>query len=133
MAAREKLAMPDLSNATDGFIVDEMGKLAVMESRVKALRKYYREALLARLKIPAEGEIVPLQVSGETTFVGNVSRNESTRLDQTAIKEEFDQDWIDAHSKTSEVTTVRFALKEGAVNPAVTDLLTQMMRELDLE
>lgn len=131
MAAKRQ--MPDLSNATQEMLIDELGKMSLVENEAKALRKYYKEALCAKLGIDPSKDILPVVVPGDTIFDMDISQYPSSRLDQAKIKETFDQDWIDKYSKNGIVTTFRPKLKDGVNKPIVNELIDRMKQELDLE
>jgi hypothetical protein len=94
MSKRRKFKMPDLSNATPTFLVDELGKLREQASDLKKLEGVYKQALMARLN----GKQV---VEGEE-FVAMISSEKRTSLDTSKIKEEMDDDWVQEHSRTTE-------------------------------
>lgn len=131
MAAKRQ--MPDLSNATQEMIVDELGRLSLIENEAKALRKYYKEALYARLGLDPEKVIPDQVIVGDSIFDADISQYDDTRLDQTRIKEKHDQDWIDKWSRTKAITKVTPKLKAGINKPIVNELIARMKAELDLE
>ena len=98
--AKLKSKMPDLDNATPGFLVDELG--AVRE-KIKDLQKYegyYKEALKARLE-PGQAT-----VDGEV-FSALIDEVEQVRLDTTGIRKDMDEEWIDKYSKLVEFITIK--------------------------
>lgn len=133
MAPRTKFEPPNLENATPEMLVDEMGKLSVVESYVKKLRGFYKEAYYARQGIKAEdmlsGESKP--GSGDT-FTCSTARSDPRRFDQTQFSEDY-PDLFEQYKKEKPQLTTRFTLKDGVDKPIVEDLLEQMKRELDLE
>lgn len=132
MAPKTKVLMPDLRNSTPSMLVDEMGKLSVLESHVKKLRAYYKDAYYQKMGIESkEISKMPEPIQGET-FTATTTQSEPQRIDQTMLKEKYPEIAAEC-TKGSVVTTTRFTLNEGVVNPVVNDLLQQMMRELDLE
>lgn len=133
MAPRTKFEPPNLENATPEMLVDEMGKLSVVENYVKKLRGYYKEAYYARQGIKAEnllsGESKP---GGGDLFVCETTRSDPRRFDQTAFAADHPA-LFEEYKKEKPQLTTRFTLKEGVVKPVVEDLLEQMKRELDLD
>jgi len=128
-----KFQAPDLSNATPEFLCDEMGKLSVVENYVKKLRGVYKEAFLARIGIKADEMLngQTIDNSGEV-FHAMTTRSDPVRIDQEKLKGEYPDVYI-ACLKSKPQLITRFSLKEGATNPIVNDLLTQMKQELDLD
>lgn len=128
-----KFKPPDLSNATPEMLVDEMGKLSVLENYVKKLRKFYREALYARVGYVAEeflnGEA---RMQNGETFVGTTSRSDPERISTKLLQENYPDIAVECTVSAPQLMT-RFTLKEGVTNPIVNDLLEQMKKELDLE
>lgn len=97
-----KERMPDLSNATPPFLVDELGKVRAQMSKIKRLEGYYKEALSARW--PAgESECSGENFTCEREYVSQV------RLDTDKIRADMDEDWIKEHSK--EVNYYQFKVK----------------------
>lgn len=132
MAPRTKVQMPDLTNATPTMLVDEMGKLSVLESYVKKLRAYYKDAYYQKVGIESkELGKMPEPLAGEV-FTATTSQSEPQRVNVTLLKEKYPEIAAEC-TGGSVVTTTRFTLNEGVVNPVVNDLLQQMLKELDLE
>lgn len=145
MARAAKWVAPDLSNATPTMLLDEMGKLSIMEGQIKKMRSFYKEAYYARIGIKEEesdgskdytinGEPIPeagVVMSGET-FIATTVQSFPNRLDQTAFKE-AEPEMFEKYVKIGNQLTTRFALAEGVVNPVVNDLLAQLKAELDLD
>lgn len=124
---------PDLSNATPEMLIDEMAKLSIMENHIKFMRKVYKEAYYARADIKVE-EMLNGQAktgSGET-FIATTTRSDPTRIDTTALKEEYPDIAAKVSKQTPQLAT-RFSLKEGVTNPKVESLLEAMKKELDLD
>jgi hypothetical protein len=81
--------IPNLENATPGFLVDEIKRLRVEASRLKFLEGVYKQALEARL--------TPEQLSGVTMVEGEKNygmRKKMTqeRVDTDAVREYFKND-----------------------------------------
>lgn len=142
MAKASKFVAPDLSNATPSMLLDEMGKLSVMEGQIKKLRAFYKEAYYARMGIKLDGQI-PLygddlfpQVEGVTSegelFKATTTVSFPSRVSTTLLKEKYPDIAAECTVEGAQFTT-RFSLLEGACNPVVNDLLEQMRKELDLD
>jgi hypothetical protein len=133
--ATKKFIAPDLSNATPTMLLDEMGKLSVMENQIKKLRAVYKEAFYARAGINKEemevGDPGAIINEGEI-FKATTIRTMPKRFDSTALKETNPEVW-EAFTKEGDQLTTRFVLKEGVENVEVNSLLEQMKRELDLD
>jgi len=59
MARTKSDAMPDLSNATPSFLIDEIGTQRVIKTAAEKLEKFYKTALYARMgddETTVEGE-----------------------------------------------------------------------------
>lgn len=129
-----KFIPPDLSNATPEMLVDEMGKLSVVENHAKKLRAFYKEAYLARKSIPiADKFSANSEVSqAGDIFVATTTRSDPARVDIDDLKTNHFDTYKEVLKQKPQLTT-RFTLKEGVINPIVNDLLLQMKQELDLE
>lgn len=131
--ASKKFQAPDLSNATPMMLVDEMAKLSLIENYAKALRKFYREALYARVGYNVEdfanGEA--RDYSGEK-FTATTTRSDPGRVSTTLLKEKYPEIADECTVHTGQLAT-RFSLNGGVTNPVVSDLLEQMKKELDLD
>jgi hypothetical protein len=101
MATKTK-KMPNLDNATPGFIVDELGSVREEIKNLVKFEGYYKEALKARLE-PGQAT-----VDGET-FSALIVDTEQVRLDTARIKEDMDEVWLDEHSKLIEFITIKTA------------------------
>lgn len=136
-----RFVAPNLDNATPQFLLDEMGALSVIESHVKRLRAFYKEAYYARIGIVPnvaggfmmeEGEFPREGVMKEgDTFVATTTMTEPSRFDQKAFAEVYPKIFEEFKRSKPQLTT-RFQLKEGVNNPVVNDLLQQMKDELGL-
>jgi len=128
-----KFVAPDLTNATPTMLLDEMGKLSIMENQIKKLRGVYKEAYYARTGIKLDDFANGQEVSntGEL-FIATTSRSDPERLDTGKVKKEY-PDVAAACTVSRGQLTTRFTLKEGVTNPVVSDLLAQMKAELDLD
>lgn len=103
MARKVKYKLPDLTNATPAFLIDEIGKLAEASNHAKKLSKMYKEALTARLPDYRETE----EFQGDTF---KLRRNKYTmeRLDNDKAKETLDRaGLLNEHLKVLEITSMR--------------------------
>lgn len=133
MAPRTKFEPPNLENATPEMLIDEMGKLSVLESYVKKLRGYYKEAYYARKEIICDNMVNGEAIAGQgDLFICATTRSDPERFDQTSFAADHPKLFEEYKVSKGQLTT-RFSLKEGAEKPLVEDLLAQMKRELDLE
>jgi len=131
MAPRTKFEAPNLSNATDSFLADELGKLSIIENYAKKLRGFYKDALYARKGINTLEAVAPVEIPGEI-FVIQVSQYPSSRLDTTAFKEDHPE-LYEKYLKKTDITRSLPLLKQGATNPIVGALIDQLKAELNLD
>lgn len=129
-----KFIVPNLDNATPTSLLDEMGRLSIMESQVKKLRAFYKEAYYARTGINVDDENFPMEgiVNVGETFIATTTRTEPERFDQSTFSGDH-PDLFETYKKSKPQLTTRFNLKEGVVNPVVNDLLEEMKKELGLD
>lgn len=129
----KKLEMPNLDNATDEFILDEMGKLSMIENYAKKMRAFYKEVYYSRKGIKNDDDF-PIEgvVHTGETFIATTTQSFPNRLDQTALKESKPE-IFEEFTKTGQQLTTRFTLAQGVVNPIVNDLIEQLKAELDLD
>ena len=138
----KRFVAPNLDNATPMSILDEMGRLSIMENQIKKLRAYYKEAYYARIGIRKEPdgfmlddhtfpEIDGVVKQGET-FIATTTISHPQRVSTELVKEKYPDVAAECTIDSDQLTT-RFSLREGVVNPTVNDLLEQMKKELDLE
>jgi hypothetical protein len=128
-----KYKMPDLRNATDAFIVDELAKLSIVENYAKKLRAYYKETLYSRRGInPLAENIATTDTIGEM-FVATTKQYPSTRVSADKVKEAHPDDWETLYGTTINILTTTFALKAGVDNPDMNALLEEIKRELELD
>ncbi len=135
MAKTSKFVAPNLDNATPEFLLDEMGKLSIMESQVKRLRAFYKEAYYARTGIKLDNFTLGgsnTEVREGDTFIATTSRSDPNRVNVSLLKEKYPEIAAEVTESKGQLTT-RFSLKEGVVNPIVNDLIAQMKAELDLD
>jgi len=87
MAGRQvDKTIPNLENATPGFLVDEIERLRLEQARAKYLEGIYKQALDAR--------VTPEQKAGTqfiqgTNAIGNYRWQKQERVDTDAVKEYF--------------------------------------------
>lgn len=129
-----KFVAPNLDNATPTSLLDEMGRLSIMEGQIKKLRAVYKVAYYARTGIDVDDENFPLTgiVNVGDTFIATTTRTEPERFNQTAFAVDH-ADLFEKYKASKPQLTTRFNLKEGVVNPVVNDLLEQMKQELGLD
>lgn len=82
-------SIPNLENATPGFLVDEIGRIRVETARLKFLDGVYKQALEARLS--------PEELSGDkliegTNYLGSRSKRVQERINTDAVKAHFEND-----------------------------------------
>lgn len=92
--------MPNLSNATPEFLVDELGAVRNQIKELKKREGFFKQALEARLE-PDQAE-----VAGEV-YTATITLTVSERLDTASIRDEMSPEWINSHSKVSEYNTIR--------------------------
>lgn len=108
---------PNLSNSTPAMIVDELGKIKVIEGQLKKLKEFYKEALKARLD------------PGQNTIEGEAFISSITTADRTALDQEKAKAILESIGKlaecmsTTEVDTLRTDSKVGGKAIAVKDIL----------
>lgn len=83
--------MPDLSNATPGFLTDEIGTLRDEMKELKKREGFFKEALGA-------------MVDGEDVVTGDkyrmvITHKYQMRLNTDGLKEEYGQKWYNEHSR----------------------------------
>lgn len=106
----EKRKVPDLSNATPSFLIDEIGKIRDQNKENKFYEGIYRKALDARL---AKDQLI---VEGDA-FIGNFSTSVTERLDLDAVRSILTPEQLKQCTAASDIVTLRIAKKEvpGAV------------------
>jgi hypothetical protein len=85
MAKKPKVDLPNLDNATPGFIVDELGRIREEMSRLKTLEGYYKQALQGRR---ADGQNA---ISG-TLFDALISEETQIRVSSDKVRNYFAAD-----------------------------------------
>lgn len=96
----EKFKPMNLANATPEFLSDELGEIREVLKEGKKQEGFIKAALKARMD---EGMDL---VEGDY-FRTTIDESVRNGLDTPKIKASMSQEWIDEHSKTTEVTTVR--------------------------
>lgn len=81
--------IPDLSNATSSFLIDEIGRMRAEAARLKFLDGVYKQALEARIteKQAAGSEFI----RGEF-FIGDYKEMTTERIDSDAVRQHFADD-----------------------------------------
>lgn len=96
---KNKQKLPNLANATPGFIVDELGRTRTELSRLKKLEGFLKQGLLARAKVGA--------VAGEKYFDASIQELARSSLDTAAVKKEMGDDWYRKRCKTTPYVQIR--------------------------
>lgn len=147
----KRFVAPNLDNATPTSLLDEMGKLSLMENQIKKLRAYYKEAYYARsgIRMTIDGDYEHSELGQDQNivyksipetgvikegemFIAITKRSEPSRFDQTAFAE-YDSETFEKFKRAKPQLTTKFELRAGVINPVVNDLIEQMKKELDLE
>lgn len=101
MAAKTRAdKMPNLANATPGFLVDELGEWRKKKKEAEKMEGFYKEAIKARLEpdqIYVEGENYELDI----TF------QDRTDIDRDKLKEDYGEKWYAEHCKTTPMAVFR--------------------------
>lgn len=85
MASKGDKTIPDLTNATPGFLLDEIARMRVETARLKFLDGVYKQALEARC---TEEELAGKAIEGEKVF-GSREMVTQERIDGDAVKAYF--------------------------------------------
>jgi len=85
MAKRPRPEMPNLSNATPEFIVDELGRVREQLKELKTLEGFYKQGLMARR---ADGQNV---ISGQY-FDCSITLELQVRISADKVREYFKND-----------------------------------------
>ena len=91
--AKKKFKAPNLSNATPGFLADELGALRDKIKDLQKLEGFYKEALLGKVrrKNTQTGEF-----KGDK-YTAVITQETQFRIDTTGLKKEFGEDWYTEH------------------------------------
>lgn len=100
-----KRELPNLENATPGFLIDAIKEQRDIQKDAKFLEGVYREALDSRKDEKAT------KVEGEKN-IGVYTTSFREGLDTDKIKKEQTPEWVKANSKVSEVVTLKIDPKE---------------------
>ncbi len=90
------IKIPNLANATPGFLADELGKT---RESMKALMRYEgicKEGLKGRAQTPTKGD--PIEVQGRN-FTATISEVSQSRIDTEKLKKTYGEDWYNEHCK----------------------------------
>ena len=87
--------LPNLSNATPEFLVDEIGDVRQQIKELEKKKGFYQEALLGRARL-----------LGQTHFKGDrweadIVELSRTGLDTQTVKEEMGEEWYAEHCKVT--------------------------------
>ncbi len=89
MANKPTQTIPNLENATPGFLVDEIGKIRVEAARLKFLEGVYKQALEARVSSTQKnGDAI---IEGDS-YVASYRNQTQERIDSESVKEYFKED-----------------------------------------
>lgn len=89
MSSNADKTVPNLENATPGYLVDEIAKMRVQASRLKFLDGIYKNALQARInEQQLEGKEV---ITGEQ-FIGSFKQMTQERIDTEVVRAFFKND-----------------------------------------
>jgi hypothetical protein len=118
-ALSEAKSVPDLSNATPTFLLDEVGRIRAEANRLKFLEGVYKDALRAR--------ITTQQLNGEEPilgdkYVGYYENISQVRIDSEAVREHFrnDPDTLEKLCKVIEYPQLNVKPKETQTQPTTT-------------
>jgi hypothetical protein len=120
----------NFDNMTPEGIVDELGKLSIVENFAKKERKILREVLFAKLGV--DPATIKQQIVNGENFFADIQNTPVTRLDQTAFRE-AEPETFAKYQKTGDVLYVRPKIKEGTLKPEAQKLANQILAELDME
>lgn len=117
----KKFEVPNLANATDTFLVDEIARCSMMMSHLKKLQGTYKEALYARKgkgdqEIPGEMFKVMVKTAPRNAISADLVR-------------ELHPEIVAEVTKSTDVTTMRVGALEE-VNPTINALIEQLKSEL---
>jgi len=78
--------IPDLSNATPGFLIDEIGKLREEQKRIKFLEGFYKQALEARA---SKAQLNGTEFIQGEKYIGDRSFQAQKRINSELVVEEL--------------------------------------------
>lgn len=105
--AKTKVEMPNFANATPEFLTDELGDIRDQIKKLEKIKDLISEALKGRARLLKETKFI-----GER-YTSEIVQMSRTGLDTALVKESMDEDWIAAHSKTTEYPQVNVKPIEG--------------------
>src|SRR5436190_19384012 len=88
-ALSEAKQVPDLSNATPTYLLDEIGRIRVEANRLKFIEGVFKDALRSRITTQQLEGVEP--IVGER-FVGYYEEITQSRIDTEAVREHFKND-----------------------------------------
>jgi len=108
MASKADRTIPDLANATPGFLVDEIGRMRAEAARLKFLDGIFKQALEAR--------VTPKQLEGGKfiegeKFLGDYEEKTQERIDTEAVREYFIDDPVTLKKLTKVITFTQLNTK----------------------
>lgn len=93
--------MRDVSNLSLEALLDQLGVVKDKMSTLKEQEAYLKEALVSRM------EAADLVDASAKRFRAELTYQERTALNQSAVRDEMGDDWWADHCKTTEVRTLR--------------------------
>lgn len=111
-AMSEAKNVPDLSNATPTFLLDEIGRIRVESNRLKFLEGVFKDALRSRISTQQLEGVEP--IVGDQ-FVGYYESMVQRRIDTDRVREHFKNDpaTLNTLMKTIEYPQLNVKPKEG--------------------
>ena len=106
MAKTKTFRVPDLTNATPEFLVDELGSLRDQIKELAKQEKMIKTALLAR----SEGVST---INGDR-YSAQINDQVQERFDQEGTRAEMGEEWWSEHLKTIEFKVVKTAKLNGS-------------------
>jgi hypothetical protein len=118
MAVKRKL--PDLSNATPGFLLAAIAEQRQIQKDGKFFEGIYREKLKSMLTADQlkkmEGDARENVVVESDTLIGTFLPGTQERLDTDKIRADMSLEWIKEHTKEIPMTTLKITAKgDGTV------------------
>ena len=129
--ARTPFQAPNLANATPEMLIDESAKLSLIENYAKKLRKFYREALFARLQIDTTKEVKAQDPNGET-FIAHIEQYGQDRFDSKTFRADHPELYA-KYCRSLSITKMTYEVKAPAVQPELKKLMDELRAELGLD
>jgi hypothetical protein len=121
-----KFQVPDYSNATDGYLIDELAKTRAMSNWLKRQDGVLKEVLYSRLG----REPSTKRVEGERFASPGIKKGQMTILDGDKIKEDMPEEWVKEHQRTIEFPQIELEAKETTIGH---EELQSWLKNLDAE